>query len=151
MSSHRTISQADATLIDEVYTRCLETDDESTLCPTERMVFLVESYNQEVNSGTDFIQWFNWTSARHVASMPDVLRGIDARESGAICANAIKITFPDGIPVSEDEYSDRLYHIEFDDECDNLRVRLSELAERQMDQNYQLATTLAGWLRRNVE
>jgi len=145
------ISEDDLDLVDSIYSEILDVEDTSNLTELEKIVFLIESYNMEINSGLDFIQWFRWSEPNQLKETPAALNTIGLTNSHAICMEALKITFPEGLPITTDDKDDAIDSLEDDDEKENLRKKLVELAEKQEEQNYNLTTGLAAWIRTNMK
>lgn len=143
------ISDEDIELVDSIYSDLLDVEDISNLTELEKIVFLIESYNMEINSGLDFIQWFRWSEPDQLKETPAMLNTLGLTNSYEICMEALKITFPDGLPISSDDKDTAIDSLEEDEEKENLREKLAELAEKQEEQNYNLTTGLAAWIRKN--
>jgi hypothetical protein len=136
----------DFQLVAVLYARCLEKRGAS-LSPVEEMVYRVQGYSNEINSGEDFIQWFNWCEPAEVQKLPARLREIGADKSAKICEKASRLVFPGGVPSDRNKYDERLYAIEFEDKFSKLRDQLAGLAAGQIEQNVQLTAALARWIR----
>ena len=145
------ISEEDIELVDSIYSDLLDVEDISNLIELEKIVFLIESYNMEINSGLDFIQWYRWSEHNQLKETPAALKAIGLTNSYEICMNALKITFPEGLPESADDKDDAIDSLEEDDAKDILREKLVALAEKQEEQNYNLTTGLAEWIRSNTK
>lgn len=148
MAEEAVIADADDELIAKIYAKCLDAKDKSTLTETEKTVYEVEGYNAEINSGVDFIQWFTWTKPAQAQSLPAILKRIGADESSNVCVEAIQVVFPKGIPSDNKAYSKRITQIQLEDTFEEVRDKLSALAEQQVKQNVKLATSLAAWIRK---
>jgi len=151
MTEEQFISEEDLEIVDSIYSDLLDVEDISNLAELEKIVFLVESYNMEINSGLDFIQWYRWSEPAQLKETPAALKTIGLTNSYEICMEALKITFPNGLPETADDKDGAIDSLEDDDEKENIRDRLVGLAEKQEDQNYNLTTGLAAWIRNNTK
>jgi len=149
MSEEKYITEEDLDTVDSIYSELLKTDDISNLAEVEKTVFLIESYNMEINSGLDFMQWYRWSDVDHLKETPVALKNIGLTNSYEICTEALNITFPNGLPNNEDDKDNLIESLEEDDEKENTREKLVALAEKQEEQNYSLTTGLASWIRSN--
>jgi len=145
------ISEEDIVLVDSIYSDLVDVEDISNLTELEKIVFLIESYNMEINSGLDFIQWYRWSEYGQLKETPAALKEIGLSKSYEICMEALKITFPGGLPESAGDKDDAIDSLEENDAKEILREKLVELAEKQEDQNYNLTTGLAAWIRSNTK
>lgn len=149
MTEENIITDDDLDTVDEVYSAILETNEPSDLAGMERIVYLIENYNQEINSGLDFIQWFRWAEPFQLKETPGALKSVGLTDSDEICSKALQMSFPEGLPSSYDEKDAALDGLEDDDDKEDTREALLTLAQKQEDQNYQLTTQLAAWIRAN--
>ena len=146
MTEEQFISEEDLQTVDSIYADLLDTDDISKLTELEKIVYLIESYNMEINSGMDFIQWFRWSGPDELKETSGALKEVGLTTSSDICMEALKLVFPEGLPATVDDIEGIIDSLEDDDEKESLREKLEALAERQEQQNYQLTTTLAAWI-----
>jgi len=137
----------DLKLIGEIFARALEIEQVSKMSGVERMVYRVDGYNMEINSGVDFIQWLSGTSPEEVSGLPKHLETIGANDSSRICEEAIKVAFPKGVPTKRSEYSATVDAYVLDPSKRPARDRLAELARLQVEQNLDLTAKLASWIR----
>ena len=148
MSDQRIISDDDFNIVDAIYTKIIESGQTAeSLEGLERVVFLVENYNQEINSGLDFIQWYRWAEPFQLTETPDVLATVGLTLSRDICVEALRISFPEGLPETSEEMENVIDSLEDDEEKQAIREKLQSLALEQEDQNYNLTTGLANWIR----
>ncbi len=151
MAEEKYISEEDLETVDLIYSDLLEIENISELTELEKVVYLIESYNSEINSGLDFIQWFRWSDPVELKETPDALKIVGLDESYEICIEALKLTFPEGLPGTIDEKNDAVDFLEENDGQESVRGKLLKLAERQEDQNYSLTTKLASWIKGMVK
>jgi hypothetical protein len=149
LAKERITMDDDEKLIDGIYSKCIEVIDKTSLTPVENMVYRIEHYLQEIGSGEDFIQWFNWTEPADTSITPKILKTIGATNSAAICASAIQVAFPSGITTNKDVYRQRMADVEFEESFTEARKQLSELAQRQLAECSQVTKLLASWVRQN--
>ena len=148
MASNKIVSQEDTELIQSIYTEEVILKEPEQRRPIESVVCSVETYINEIGSGEDFIQYFNWSNDKEIEVLKANLVKIEALKSLEICKKSISIAFPKGIPADSTEYEDYLYDLEFEDEHENIRKSLSELALKQLDELYELETNLATFIRK---
>jgi len=151
MTEEQFISEEDLEVVDSIYSNLLGVEDTSSLTELEKIVYLIESYNMEINSGLDFIQWYRWSEPEPLKETPTALKTIGLTRSCEICMEALKITFPNGLPNTVEDKDEAIESLEDDDEKESLREKLEELAAKQEEQNYNLTTGLAAWIRANTK
>lgn len=66
MASNKIVSQEDTELIQSIYTEEVILKDPEQRRPIESVVYSVESYINEIGSGEDFIQYFNWSNDKEI-------------------------------------------------------------------------------------
>ena len=94
-------------IVARVYEEALRFDGNlSKMTETQRVVYLVEHFMQEVNSGASFEQYFRWASIEELHSILPTLKGLALEVVASMLEQAMSIAFPEGIPKTESEKDD---------------------------------------------
>lgn len=144
------LSEEDRKLIDDIYTEENIFKDGEKRSTVEKIVYYVESYINEIGSGEDFIQWFNYSNTKDIGKLQEALREIGADESLKICTEALSVAYPNGIPDGDEELEELTMKLEFEDDFESEREIIEGLALKQLDEADVLETKLAVWIKRNV-
>jgi uncharacterized protein DUF4375 len=128
--------------VSRVYAQALEDREQGrALHPADLMVYHIEMLSQEVNSGASFEQYLRWASVAEISEAGDRLESLGLAEVAQLVRRAITVAFPDGLPSSDDEKSDRV------DWTEEQETKLATLAEEFEDYNGRIINVLGAFHR----
>jgi hypothetical protein len=131
-------------LVSRVYTQALQDrHDGRELAAADLMVYHIEMLSQEVNSGASFEQYFRWASIEEISEVVGRLESLALSDVAQIVRRAIDVAFPNGLPATDEEKSERT---EWTEEQEEL---LGKAANEFEEFNGRIINVLAAFYRKS--
>jgi len=133
----------DEAIVQRIYTAALAASEAGEVLSAEvRLIHDVEHLMQEANSGVSFEQYFRWASLQEITGICRNLEKAGIDDVAELTAQAIRVAFPGGLPVTEDEKGEATEWTEEQTEA------LAGLFPQLEEQNGRVVRLLASYARR---